>query len=577
MPTAPFDLNTFVFTPGDDEVIVDDTVNVDGLSPFQVLGIFNNLDVDTGKGADLIDGRLDGTNSSNTNHVIAGVYNFAEIDTGNGRDTINGEVDYEATTSSETSYYGITSGAGVAYGPIKTGKNDDIINGTARVDGHADMVVGIGNTYIDSGVGIDEITGTAHVINTVESSVSDVAGIYNSDIKTDKGDDEVIGTATVDGDASIPVFGVYGIRGGSIEFRPLPLPPSPLPTLTDEVRVLEGSEWVDEFLGSSIDAGKGNDLVEGTATVTGGSALNVAGIGGLSRVMAARTDEATNLVFNGEHGEGGGIGLMPIDMGAGNDDLIGTANATINGQNGGIAGINGIAGVDADTGNGTDLVEGRSNVLVTLENDVFGVNGIVNSYIDTGKSSDTIIGYASVEMQEGGFGSNINGLNNVMIDTGKGDDIIEGTMEVTGSPFAAGGHGIAFSDIETGKGDDVVRGTAINPFAEGGSFGIADTTIDLGKGDDEIVARGPSGGVRMVDFFGDKGDDIFDLHSGTGTIDGGKNDDLLILAGNSGDFTFTNNGGQTGNISNLSGTNLDVANIEEFQFDNGTFDFGDLF
>lgn len=575
MPTAPFNLDTFLFTPGDDEVIVDDTVNIDGLSPFQVLGIFNEFDVDTGKGADLIDGRISGTNSSSDEHIVAGLYNFAEIDTGHGRDTINGEVDYEAITSGEARYFGITSGPGFAYGPIKTGKNDDIINGTAKVDGHADMVIGIGNTYIDSGVGIDKITGTAHVINTVESSVSQVAGISNSDIMTDKGDDDVVGTATVEADASVPVNFVFGITSGPTDFRPPPQPPPPLPLpeITDGISVLEGSEWVDKMLGSSIDVGKGNDLVEGTATVEGASATIIAGIGGGLRGVGA---DVADSVLDGTDGEREGF-FMPIDMGAGNDDLIGTADVTINGQDGGNAGINGISGVHADTGNGTDLVEGRSNVLITVENDVFGVNGIANSYIETGKSSDTIIGYATVEMQDGGFGSGINGISNATINTGKSRDIIEGTMEVTGSPDAAGGHGIFESDIETGDGRDTVRGTAINPFAEGGSFGIADTTISLGKGDDEIIARGATEGVRMVEFFGNKGDDVFDLQSGTGFVHGGQHDDLLILEGNSGDFTFTDNGGGTGNISDLNGTNLDVADIEEFQFDNGTFDFGDLF
>ncbi len=585
MPTAPFNLNTFVFTPGDDEVIVDDTVDVDGGSPGQVLGIFNEFDVDTGKGADLIDGKISGTNDQSDVHLVAGIYNYAEIDTGHGRDTLNGEVDYMSVFGggSETIYFGITSGGFGPLGHIKTGKNDDIINGTATVDGNAEAVGGIGNVYINSGVGIDKITGTANVTPASESSFSQAAGIFNSKIVAEKGDDDVTGTATVEGDDFTNVSSVFGIVGQIIDERAdIDFEIQTFDEVPDEEEEPPREPPEYERFNAMIDAGRGNDLVEGTANVEAGSASIIAGIGSGRLLQDSRDGVPVPRVLDTEVPYENGdrwydMDLLSIEMGKGNDDLIGTANVTITRDSFNF-GINGITGVHADLGTGTDLVEGKANVIVASEATVESVNGIANSYIESDKSSDTVTGHAMVELGEFSSARGVNGICNTMIDTGRSRDVIEGTSTIIPDAESgdSGGSGIIYSDIDTGAGGDTVRGTALTAIGEGQSYGIAFSTIHLGKGDDEIVARGATEGVHMVEFFGEKGDDVFDLQSGTGTVDGGKNDDLLILEGNSGDFVYTNNGGGTGNISG-GGTNLDVADIEEFQFDNGTFDFGDLF
>ena len=85
--------------------------------------------------------------------------------------------------------------------------------------------------------------------------------------------------------------------------------------------------------------------------------------------------------------------------------------------------------------------------------------------------------------------------------------------------------------------------------------------------------------MKDVDIQGGLGDDVFDLHSGTGLVDGGDDEDLLILSQDSDDYNFEKTGASTGTITDAGGgvTDLDVANIEEFKFDNGTFSFDDLF
>lgn len=57
----------------------------------------------------------------------------------------------------------------------------------------------------------------------------------------------------------------------------------------------------------------------------------------------------------------------------------------------------------------------------------------------------------------------------------------------------------------------------------------------------------------------------------------GADHDLPILAGDSTDFTFTDKGRLTDDMSDGNGTGLDVAPVERLEFDDGTFDFGDLF
>jgi len=133
-----------------------------------------------------------------------------------------------------------------------------------------------------------------------------------------------------------------------------------------------------------------------------------------------------------------------------------------------------------------------------------------------------------------------------------------------------------------GAGSDTVVGTAetddfgFESDATAHSDGIQNSTVNLGEGDDHVTARGTSLGVRDVLIFGEKGDDVFDLQDGTGTIDGGDDDDLLILAGNSSDFLFEELTSTSGNIT--GGLNeLAVNDIEEFQFDDGTFAFDALF
>ena len=130
-----------------------------------------------------------------------------------------------------------------------------------------------------------------------------------------------------------------------------------------------------------------------------------------------------------------------------------------------------------------------------------------------------------------------------------------------------------------GLGDDTVVGTGAEIAIGGTSSGIFDSRIELGAGNDRIEARGASEGVRDVFLFGEAGDDVFDLHSGTGTVDGGAGTDLLILSGDKGDFIFTEQAPNGVLIDDTIGsvTLLDVDNVEFFKFDDGVYAYDQLF
>ena len=127
--------------------------------------------------------------------------------------------------------------------------------------------------------------------------------------------------------------------------------------------------------------------------------------------------------------------------------------------------------------------------------------------------------------------------------------------------------------------DDIITGNATGA----SSVGMQGVQIATGNGSDTITARGTSLGVEDVLIDGGEGGDIFDLQSGTGTVLGGKGDDRLILEGQSSDYIF-----QGISTSLLAGeitgidfvgvrTDLTVVGVENFQFNDGTFTFRELF
>ena len=243
----------------------------------------------------------------------------------------------------------------------------------------------------------------------------------------------------------------------------------------------------------------------------------------------------------------------------------------------------GIAGPTIDVDSGENLIAGVTRLSVPEAGSIADSNGIAGASITAGNDDDIIAG---LSFAEGGSGTDVTasaGISGTSIDAGDGANIILGLAEISGSDLIeAHGSGIrcgGFGNIETGDGEDQVIGIGASQALGGESYGIAGYNVYLGNDDDFVFARGATAGVFDVGMDGGSGDDIFDLHSGTtgsgGEIDGGDDDDLLILSGLKGDFAFSG-GGDFVNITG-DGTDLDVRNVEMFQFDDGTFEFDDLF
>jgi len=510
---VPFDLDSFIFTPNDDEVIIDETVDIDDASDPMIAAIITEGPVDALSGNDQIEGVLSGTYDTGAEKTVSGIYNFFDIETGEGRDRILGEVNYSVSEAGagEGGFFGIASGGGGSPS-IFTGDDNDSVIGKATVQGVPGRVAGINDASIFTGDGRDEVKGIVEVDLSAAPAVRTEGhfGIGGSAIATGDGNDQIMGSADFtlgDGQAAVGISGI----GASL-----------------------------------IESGSGRDTVMATATVAGGDASGAFAVIGFGSFA-------------------GGASL--VDLGEGNDKLIGETHITL-GADAAVQLVFGLAGEQVLTGPGRDNIAGSVEVEVGDGSEVINAVGLIGS-IDTGDGNDNVLG--TVAIQTGADSSAVQnyGIIEGVITTGAGRDRVEGIAIVEGDdPFAEDNVGISASNIDTGDNNDTVIGT-------GGSVGIEDSQIFLGSGDDKVVARGNGGGIDNTDIFGQDGDDIFDLQRGDGLVDGGADDDLLILAGNKEDFDFV--AGGPGGVTIIRGLDeLEVVNVERFQFDDGTCDFDEL-
>ncbi len=588
MSTAPLNLSTIVFTPGDDEVIVDDTITVDSAGLFEAIRSDLFPFVDTLDGDDLIHGSLSGTVDDTPpifgTPFMTGIFLDDDLLTGEGRDDVIGETDFTRNSTSVLFVSGITGEGGL----IDTGDDNDLVRGIAMGTGKRVEAVGIDNIDIDTGEGRDTVEAMATAIATSGASQFEATGIRNvNDLNTGDGNDTVLAEASLD------------LRSGN-EGTAVGIFDSTINTGSGRDNVTgattangAGTASILSTAGirsTSFSTGDGNDQVTGTADATlgnGGSASDLFGIfsgdgefgSGRDSVKGIATSTGVN---NSVHD--GIVGISGFDFATadGDDDVLGSAIVT-SGKSSTTNDVKGINSADVSTGNAQDTIEGLATVSVGNNSIVGETVGISNATIDTGENADIIMAHAVVEAGSGSAVTEVIGIDGSMIITGDGDDLIDASASISGTgsgPTTAFGSGIILTDIDTGAGDDEIIAIGADVADGGDSFGIDNIVIgarliELGAGEDSVTARGATAGVADVHIFGDEGDDIFDLHSGTGLINGGDDIDLLILAGDSIDFTFTSNGVNT--ITDGGVTDLEVANIEQFQFDDGLFDFGDLF
>lgn len=578
-----FDLTTFLFTNAADDVVKSDTIAIGSESGSTFNAIFvpnEGTIVDTLDGNDLIDGTLDGTVDTQDSLEISGVQLFGDssLTTDGGKDTINGEADFVSTV-----LFPSADVAGIRGGPntlISTGSKNDLVMGRGAFDGNEFNVAGIRQGTIETGDGKDTVAGNALGVGggAVEGATFSAHGLDQVTVDTGSGSDTVEANATVElvDDAQGLPNGIFEsvIQTGDGRDKVLA---SISVTGQEEASIPDGQG----ILLSDIFTGNGNDEIVGSAdvTVTSGE-VAVRGITDGFIDTGKGKDEVTgSVIINGGNNTDirGTDGIRDPDIvtGSGSDQVTGSVQATL-GDDSDAFRVDAINVGEIDTGDGKDSVTGLIDISVGEDSRADGMDALNFVTIDTGGGHDVVIGNVTAS---GGLNSTLrdnDGIDGATIDTGSGNDRVEGTSDLSGIGLAAAfGDGINSSMINTGAGDDEVIGTGADIAIGFTSSGIVKGSIDLGDGDDLVVARGATQGVREVDIFGGDDDDIFDLHSGTGFVDGGNDEDLLILSGDSEDFDFLFGEGSDKILGGI--TDLNVSNIEQFQFDDGTFAYADLF
>ncbi len=558
----PFDLNTFPFTVGDDEVKIN--VSVEKPTNDQV-AIFNTAPVNTRAGDDVISGHLFARNSDE--RELTAVALLFDLRTAAGDDEVIGFTRSTKGVRDET--IGIQVVEGVT---LDTGSGADLVRGIGKtVDGTDDVSADITGATVGilvtgnlvTRAGDDIVDGIATAAGSGELGPRGIRGFDIGTISTGAGDDLVSGVATSTFDTATPAIGI---------------------------------------IDTDIDTGAGDDHIEGVGTATGVDRSQARGLEGGELSTGAGMDTLTGLAsaVADETGEALAFGVRALTFAsvAGDDRIVGVGAAAV--------GDTGLDATGAETAVDDDVIEASAEVVgAALSGNSLAV-GIGTETSDTsgttGAGDDDVVGVAAAA---GGESAIAVGIVNTELRTGAGDDRVVGvgaaavgvgdasakvsvdlgggavavTADANGSGGSVGGAlGIFDSDIRTGGGNDTVvaAGRATDGLAEGG---IVDSTIDLGAGDDFVSARGDTQGLSEATILGRGGDDTFDLQSGTGSVDGGGGVDLLILEGDSTAFDFTDNGGSSGTITGGPDgvTDLAVNRIEDFEFDNGTFSFGDLF
>ncbi len=583
-------LQLFPFTPFADEAISIDDLLIKGDFDDSFYSIFNGkIGADALAGDDKIIGVLNATLDTDDFIGLDGILNLGLLDAGLGDDVIQGIVNVEAGNESAFFANGIFNpiGNGDSNGPesaIYGDLGDDSIIGAVYAEfgdrAFETSLNGINGGYIDTGKGHDVVIGEVVMKGGADIEVA-MDGIDDAYIFTGPGNDIVKGIAS----------GEVGYQGD-----------------------LSNNDGIDD---AYIKTGRGSDLVTG---------VTIQKVGNF-----------------GEAGANDGVDDAYVATGAGSDAVIGFTEVSVGDGVDDALGNDGIDGSTIKTGGGSDLVLGATIVRGGVDSDISFADGIDGgdedneSRIVTGKDDDAVIGVGIALSAGGEYGraEDISGIDDIDIITGKGDDLVLGFAFIDNltpgfdAPEAAFGDGIrgSFSSelgeepmgnrIIAGAGDDTVIGIGAGLRGdEGTSEGIDRMEILLGAGNDFVFARGGldedaegvmgyvpdsvtavtddyepeyedvSRGVKDVRIEGGRGDDIFDLHSGTGYVNGGKDVDLLILDGESTDYSFFEFGELEGlivddvkptKIYEGEMTELNVAKIELFQFDDGTFTFDQLF
>ncbi|XWN29917.1 MAG: hypothetical protein ROR55_20825 [Devosia sp.] len=611
----------FLFTSFGDDMVSGSmqlTQNVSGSTIGEFVGLvgLGRGLISTGFGDDVVSGNVTLVDVGGSNNLSGFGLTGLTIFLGFGDDEVFGSVDFTAADGSTL------NGRGINAATIYAGPGNDVIEGSYAAGGEgvsltvaADGISGLRASTVKGGFGDDEVKGNIIVSGDLTGEGGnpvEINGIRSSEIFLGRGFDRVLASAEVVGEDA----------GGSND--------------AGEVDAIRSSE----FRGTEIIAGEARANHVETASVIGirsstifAPALSPVQVSGLAEVSIKSSDplnpvSATGILFTTFQLDAGddainadalAVGLTEnanvvangmfnntIKSRGGDDEIVSTAVT----QGGGTGSAIGIRDSQIQTGSAlppkTPVVGASDNDTVlgiaeAISDGIATAIGIGGSSITTGFGNDTVIGKAEA-ISEGAIaiatatGIDLDDDQKGIIKTGRGNDIVRGEAEAgselpDGFLSAAGIVGVLDdtnndTSIFAGRGHDTITGiAAISAGVDDGAFlsavGILAARINAGQGDDTIMARGQTADVEDVILEGSKGNDTFDMTTGTADIDGGKDFDTLILDGKREDFDIVQTGPSSFRVTNSAinseTTDFDVRRVELVTFSDGDVAFADLF
>lgn len=227
--------------------------------------------------------------------------------------------------------------------------------------------------------------------------------------------------------------------------------------------------------GATLRGSLGNDLFEGTASISGVAGATAYGVR-IRDYATLDTGWDNDLV----RGRATGMAIanaraISMNTGAslltdwGNDTVIGEASGLTTAAQTGIEMVNDTL---IDTSSGNDLIIGRADAMAGTTGTIFGIRGSGSSEIRTGSGNDVVIANATKDgVRQDGFGQNFSS-GPMFIDLGSDNDVVRGF----GNVKLAGGSGYDIYDLRDYKFSEFTAITKGSALAKEVSFSIGGVT-----------------------------------------------------------------------------------------------------
>ncbi len=259
----------------------------------------------------------------------------------------------------------------------------------------------------------------------------------------------------------------------------------------------------------------------------------------------------------------------------GNDTLVGGSGSDL---------FRGGAGVDRFFGQGGNdrisffEVTATQGVIADLETGIISNDGFGN--VETFSGIEGLGGSTRfADVFRGDSGNNL-----ILADTADtvegrgGDDRFQLSGSVVGGGIINGGDGFDFMYAITADRQEDTNGDGISDSVAGTRGVVVDLALGqvlndgFGNTATLISIEGIGGGNLSDTLLGDGGDNRIALSNGNDIIDGRGGTDTLDVTGSlSTDFVFTRTGATTYTVTDTTGVNASLDNVEFAQFNDGTF------